>query len=139
MHVSRQILALSILALFVGVATFGLYASMMADQDGNMSDCPLMNGMSSMCRMNIMEHISQWQQMFATAIPSGLSLAILLAMGFLSFLFLARDNLHNREQLNQKIAFTQINQNSFQILSYLSFAFSRGILHAKIYDHPFIP
>lgn len=127
---SRQILNLSILALFVAMAIFGLHASMMAGGNGSMSNCPLTNGISSICPMNVFEHIGTWQSLFTAIAPTAILLFLAFALLLGGFRFEnsgAVNSRKNRFLIYQRQNFT------FRLFDYLSIIFRKGILHPKVF------
>ncbi len=128
---SKRILTLSILVLFVTMVIFGLHASMMADKDGNMSKCPLTNGTSSICPMNVFEHIGTWQSLFATIIP-----IIILFFFVLTFLFVGSlfKNLSNTNSMRHRFLIYQRRSFIFQLFDYFRLVFRKGILNPKVFD-----
>jgi hypothetical protein len=87
MHLPRLIIALSTITILMVVAIFGLQATMITDDGGNMSACPLMQCMESICRMNIMEHIGKWQSLFAASVPIIIALLSALTIVVLNLYF----------------------------------------------------
>ena len=132
MHLSKQILALSALALFALIVVFGLHATMVIDKDGNMSNCPFMNGVSSICRMNIMEHIEGWQSTFTTTVPAVIVLLVALVL-----LLGSHFNFEDNDALAIQRSYKHRNSLS-KVFNYLRIAFSRGILHSKVFDPSFL-
>ena len=129
MQSAKSVFALSMLLLFVAVSILGLGMSMMTDGQGHMANCPLMVGTASLCSMNIFEHLSRWQSIFTTLVPT--SLTLLLALSALSLIIL-RTGASSRFLFNNKrFILHQIIAGSFNPLR---LALSRGILHPKIYD-----
>lgn len=120
------------LLIFVSITTFGLNASMKMHEDGSMSNCPLMIGQSSICKMPVSEHISWWQQLF-TAIPQLSSFLFLTFVLFTGLTFLIfQFTLAPPNALNFKV-YRRSNPH-IKLFNYLSLAFSKGLLHPKIYS-----
>lgn len=102
-------------------------------RDGEMRGCPLMVGMATLCTMNTFEHLAVWQRMF-TAIPSTLgplllflSMWVFLAVRFWRVLHPPNDPLRVSHRLRERLRLLFVPPDS------LKEAFSRGILHPKIY------
>ncbi|MDP3725594.1 MAG: hypothetical protein Q8R36_00175 [bacterium] len=129
---------LLIIALFVFVVLsnfvlVGHVAGMQTSDNGGMEGC-IFTGETILCKMGIIEHISLWKGMF-TAIPQNVSTILALTFLLAAVFVVINYSLHN----------TRIKQNLVQRL-YLfhnpdikSFnstrqAFSRGIIHPKIYE-----
>lgn len=132
MRLSIQILAVLTIALFVTIAVFGLHNAMAIDSRGNMSPCPLMANVASLCKMNIMAHLSGWQSLLAAATPAT-TLLLLSAIAFLLFSFSLK-NL--QEDPSAKTEFSSIKHRNLDALVFnpLRLAFRRGILNPKIYE-----
>ncbi len=125
---STKIFSLLLAAfLFVNLAGLNLTANSMAD---GMNDCPVMQGMNSLCAMGLVEHISAWFNMMAGVLPGLLMvLAVSAAVNFVSvFSFSAQ----------LKFLYSPARQrwrNSLlQLFIPLKFALSRGLIQPKIYS-----
>ncbi len=129
---ARSTFAAAILLLFVGVSVLGVGMSMMTDAQGHMSNCPFMNGLGSICQMNIFDHLSHWQSLFIALSPTNSSVSpiLLLTVIFIAFAFWPQSNRENKSQF--AILFHQQTTPSF--FDPLRAAFARGVLHSKIYD-----
>ncbi len=133
MPTSRVILALTTLILLIAMVIFGLNASMNMDSHGNMVSCPLMNGNASICRMNIVEHLSAWQSLSAAVMPNVISLLLVFTFLLMSISSKIGENDHYAAKnfLRNK------NQNFIALLfNPILLALGRGILHTKVYDYP---
>ncbi len=133
MSTARPILTSMTLVLFVAMAIFGLGISMNnMDISGNMSNCPLMNGMLSICRMNAFEHIGAWQSVFTATIPMLITLLLLaLTLLFVSSLLV---NLSRANLLKGKFLSHRRQNPSLQLFDHLRLAFRAGILHPKVFN-----
>ncbi len=112
------------------MAIFGLHASMMAGGNGSMSNCPLTNGISSICPMNVFEHIGTWQSLFTAIAPTAILLFLAFALLLGGFRFEnsgAVNSRKNRFLIYQRQNFT------FRLFDYLSIIFRKGILHPKVF------
>lgn len=124
----RFVLALSIFGIFIGAAIFGLHISMTMDSQGNMGKCPFMQDTTSICRMSILEHIRGWQSAFtATVAPAIIALFVAFVL-FLGFYF----NLEDNDDLTVQPYCKRRNALP-AVFNYLQIAFSKGILHSKIF------
>ncbi|MBI2327696.1 hypothetical protein HYU92_05260 [Candidatus Curtissbacteria bacterium] len=127
-----KILAVSILLAFSLTGTLAMTVMDM-DHEGSMSNCILMvQEKEQSCQMTITQHIASWQQMFAAVSSANiLSLVLVLIPLGLGLSFLKRVMLDPPElQLYKRY----VKENSsLKLFDYLLLAFSRGILHSKIY------
>lgn len=131
MDLSKPILAIFTLLVFATAVLISIHTATMTDSHGNMSSCPLMDGSTSLCRMTIMEHLNTWQSLFAAAIPNIITLLLvstILLIGVFS-------NIDERNR-HATINFLYNKHRGFIvfIFNHLRLAFSRGILHSKVYD-----
>lgn len=114
------------------ISIFGPAVIMGLTQGGEMTGCPLVGGIASMCQMSVIEHISYWQQLF-TATSSN----TITTLAFLLFLFLLGTNLalSQNKRISWKLFYKFYNRNNPQALlfNYLILVFSTGILHPKVY------
>ena len=107
--------------------------SMDKNQQGNMEGC-VFTGNTALCNMSVTEDIAQWQNLF-TAIPQkSFDLLIALSLAIIAFLVgnkLARspDGYQSSRQRCYAKQFSTLG-----IATPLRLAFSRGILHPKIYN-----
>lgn len=100
---------------------------------GHMADCPLMGNMSSMCEMNILNHMALVKLLFAT-LPH-LAVVSVLFVAFL-FTWTFREYFFNTLQF-QKQKFRQKLRENFllKLYNYLLELFAQGILHPKVYQY----
>lgn len=125
----RFFVLLSVLTLlFIGV--FGMNLSMSMQDDSKMSGCPLMVNSSSFCQMSVTEHISKWQQMFL-AIPFSGALFILLGLVFAVW-YLSQINYFSLSP-PIRLRLYKREHPDIKLFDNLLLAFSKGILHPKIY------
>ena len=117
-HFSILAVTVVLVVLIFGVSHIGMAPS----PDGRMSACPLM-GIVAVCRMNLFEHITAWQSMFA-ALPAK-EIVFLLALTFLLFLvpFIFLPVAVPGDARQHPFVF----ETPFQKM------FSNGILHPKIF------
>lgn len=111
---------------------FGLFQMNidMNTMDGKMN-CPFSNHSMSICQMNPLEHIQEWQSMF-TILPVQNLLSFLLALFALFIInkftdwnkFLKSKSSHLYQ--NNKALYTQV-------FNPLKYAYSRGILNPKLF------
>lgn len=131
MRLSKSFILILALTLTLTVA-FGLSASMATDDHGDMNGCPFINA-ASICKMSPFEHIAKWQSLLIAVAPNAISLLALLALSFLSRISPApaseKAHFYESERVDYKLR---------DIISHfsnrLNLAFSRGILHSRIYS-----
>lgn len=122
------------LASFLSFGTLGLGHGGMGMESTASSNCPFMPGMTSVCKMNPLEHIAAWQSAF-TAIPLGktlvLSLLLLLAL-LLIRTFLGKLS-WDLKILSYFVQLLSRGRNPFVPRYVLQEAFSNGIIHSKVF------
>lgn len=132
--ISKLSISLGI-AAFLIIGFWGLL-SMHANEQGEMMHCPLMASSETMCPMNIAEHIMSWQQTF-TLTKEGksllFSLAILLALLAASTLSFFRHCRADKPVLLKYRLYLIRHRPDIKLFNYFLVAFSRGILHSRIY------
>jgi hypothetical protein len=128
MNVEVKKLAWLVLPLFILTTMFGAAVSSgVMTQDGKMQDCPYM-GISTLCKMDVSEHLATWQQLFSPAIqqsPTLLLLALLsfVALQYFSFYAFVPERRTTRHIFNR--------WREAALFGPLRLAFSRGIIHSK--------
>ncbi len=134
LKISKIIIGLASISLlwmmFFGLSKFG----MGMDMNGTMVNCPFGGHSMSICKMNPMEHIQEWQSMFTT-LPTKDALSFLYA--FLALLVLLaigtwkKFSIH--DQLWPEVYINPFYLRRYQIFDPLQEAFSSGILNPKIF------
>ena len=121
----------AIIAFFV-VSVLGLSYGMPMDSNGQMSNCPFM-GITALCKMNPLEHMNAWQNLFA-AIPSKAAnpLAALLLLALFAVVFL-RDFWNVKKHQPVAIFRQRFREKTFVAHTSLQEAFSSGILNPKLF------
>ena len=123
MSQTTRLLSLIITIAFIAVAGFGLMAMPSHHHEVG---CPFMPGEQVVCPMNAFDHISAWQNMFTTTLPT--LVVLLLAIAFVVLIpwensgpprVLVRSHLYRRDG-------PTLPPSLYQEL------FSSGILHPKI-------
>lgn len=123
------------LSAFILVAFFGMSLVIMGmnmDKNGQMDGCPFL-GVTVLCKMNPLEHIEAWQNMFTTLPPKNISiLTTFLMLAMFSIFFLRNPWSKNNLQA------ISIHRKRFRYSTYiarnkLQEAFSSGILNPKIF------
>jgi len=129
-------LAMAGLAAFITVSLFGLghTAAMKANEDGNMEDC-IFTGKTMLCKMSIVEHISLWQGMF-TATPQKVSALLALIVLLIAAVFVGIHYSSRLADIKQKTSrcLYLLNHPDINLFDPIRRAFSRGIIHPKIYE-----
>lgn len=125
---------LLVLLVLLLTSIFGLGIIMGSTQDGEMAGCPLTSGPASMCQMNVIEHISYWQQLF-TAKVSDINSLILWLLTILFVLTFPSLYIRNKDRTPLDLSFYLYNKSKPQthLFNYLNLLFSKGILQPKIY------
>lgn len=123
-----------VLIVSISVAVFGISPTIMGmemNSKEEMSPCPF-SGVTAICRMSPLEHITAWQKIF-TALPlKNISiLAILLLLAVFSIFFLwdlwSKNNLQAIPFHRQRFRYGYVVRRKLQE------AFSNGILDPKIF------
>lgn len=115
---------------FMGLNSMGTMGSM-----GQAARCPFSDHSMSICKMNPLEHIQEWQSMF-TMVPSKDALSSLLSvllalLVLLGLKFLRKFSIHDKPRLETYT--TPFYLRSNLIFNPLQEAFSNGILNPKIF------
>lgn len=126
---SRRIILSLIVIVFLMVSVGGVLSMGMTMHDGKMENCPFM-GVTSICKMDVFEHLATWQNMFSS-IPQQLTTFALLLL--LSLFLLARfldDFLRHKRSLTRPVFYRF---REVEIFDPLRLAFARGLIHPKIF------
>ena len=120
---------LIILAFFL-VLNIGLgFSAHMVMDDHGTGPCPYM-GIASLCTMNPLQHLSEWQSMFSTPLKESTTLLFLLSLSVvLVWLF-------NQYLLKPPRTFSQVffsHKHKEKVFNQLELAFARGLIHSKAY------
>ena len=125
---------LIIMLISLGVfALFGMYMPM--QEEGGTTPCPWMAGDTTLCVMDIAAHLETWQGILSVPFAMGMSLMMLMMVGVL----LLRLNARMLPVLirSKKIGLPQQSvlwhAAEISITHTILQAFSRGILHPKIF------
>jgi hypothetical protein len=133
MPLSKLAIVVLTLALFITAALSGSHLIMMTDGQGNMVPCPFMNVSGYLCNMNVIQHMSAWQSLFAATMPAAdLIFLVFLALTLLSETASSKNSRLNYLEETSFLAFKNRDSDSFSS-DRLRLAFSRGILHSKRY------
>lgn len=130
-----KIIIVTVAILAIYVSFFGLYqlgAGM--DMNGEMVNCPFSNHSMSICKMNPLEHLQEWQSMFTTLPAKDVLplLSVLLALlALLGLKFFGKYSPYNFPQ--QETFRSLFYLKNFYIPHPLKVAFARGILNPKTF------
>ena len=117
---------------FIGIALFGVSASMPMDKNGNMSGCPFMVSATSMCPMNALEHVTYWQLLFVSVVPANAAPAFLAILAIIAYGIFRKRLASEISQAFQSIRLHHKNA-PLKFFNPLLLLLSDGILHPKIY------
>lgn len=130
---ANSLIKFSVILLTMWVLVFGLYQfGVNMNMGGGMVNCPFSGHAMSICKMNPMEHLQEWQNMFLAdpALGSILFLVLILA----SFLIISRFAKYlNQINLTNSYKKLLLYFQSEPIINILQEAFSNGILNPKTY------
>lgn len=129
-NLAKKLLFLGLAVFFfVGFLSIGHFGMNM-DQDGQMSNCPIM-GAETICQMNPLEHLAAWQSIF-TVLPSKdtFNIITLLFLSLIIFLSLRSSRCDdNSPPVQSYNLFSRIE--ALIIRNPLQEAISSGIIHPK--------
>lgn len=127
----KQVFAISLVLLFGSVSLFGIISMLGHNgEHGGMVTCPLMGDIASMCPMGGVGHIMAWQSVF-TAMTPQMVLMLLVLVAFVvvyGVMFALHDSAPPMSTL-----FSGDIRSAIPAPSHLLLAFSRGILHPRLY------
>lgn len=116
------------------IISFWSLSPMSVDMNGKMINCPFMEDSSSFCQMNIIEHITQWQQSFVFTRERSLFLSLFaLATLFPMVVFLGVKKNAEKVKHQQFRQYLYWHKPEVKLFDSLLLAFSQGILHPQIY------
>ena len=132
---TKKLLLSVLLVALLTVGVWGAVSSGMMMQDGTMQNCPFM-GVTALCDMGALEHLTAWQSMFA-ALPTNAASALLLLI-LLALVLLVRvvGRLPFKVEINWQAIRQKLYAKHLLASSYahpLQEAFSQGILNPKVY------
>lgn len=121
------------LVAFLIMSFWSLY-SMPTGVNGEMLNCPLMNGSASLCQMNVFEHISQWQKLFTVIQGENLFLLFLASLVFIHVAsFVITKRARDKQKLQRLRNYFYWYKPEIKLFDKLLAAFSQGIINPKIY------
>ena len=127
----KNIIILGIVAFLV-ISFWGSYF-MPINEQGKMVSCPLMNGLSNFCQMNISEHISQWKQLFAVIQGKNLLLLLSILLVFPIALFAANTKAYNGLKFQRFRNYFYWIKPETKLFNRLAVALSEGDIHPQVY------
>ena len=125
---SRYILVCALVIVVLMMTAGGVLSSGMMMQDGTMVNCPYM-GIASLCKMDVFQHLSAWQQMFVSTVPPFAVFVVLVLIALLLSHFF-EDFLAYKPPSAKPLLY---HRHSCEIFDPLKLAFSRGLIHPKIF------
>lgn len=122
----------SVILFTVWILVFGLYQfGLNMSSDGEMVTCPFSGHSMSICKMNPMEHLQEWQNMFVADPSMGTFL-----LSFLCLLLLAFFDYTKYQKRQDLIVFYKKSYFNFKtkpVFNILQESFSNGILNPKTF------
>lgn len=85
---SRAFIALFLVVGFSLASMVGAHLMATASEDGTMRNCPIMSGLSQMCDINAVSHVSSWRQFFFATFERSALFSMLAAFALISALFI---------------------------------------------------
>lgn len=131
-YATRRLFPSAILVLTLAVFLGAGYAGMSQNATGQMSACPSMS-VVKLCEMSWLAHMDKWQGLFS-ALPEREDVAFLalILLGFsLTLLSLRSRDVGGAYAITSHMLRSRVAH--VPVRSYLQEAFSRGILHPKIF------
>ena len=128
---NRYVIAFALAVVVLTITFGGVLSSQTMMQDGKMTNCPFM-GISLLCKMDVSEHLSQWQRMFIATPQQFFGIALLLLSLFVLFLltrFLSVFSLRNPRLSEESFYLQRV----IEVFDPLKLAFARGLIHSKTF------
>ena len=125
---NRKIFLLAFLILFLLMTGGGTLLSGMTMHEGHMQNCPFM-GITAICNMNALEHLSGWQRLFTMTPHSFTTLILLLLLSFVVGRFVPI--LLRRKRVPQQPIFYV--RYFDEVFDPMKLAFARGLIHPKVF------
>ena len=132
---TKRLLFSALIVVVLSMSMWGAVSTGMMMQDGTMQNCPFM-GVTALCNMNLLEHLTAWQSMF-NAIPASIA-SVFLLLSLLALVFLAYGRVRELfyESIDSLAVLVQLYARrslAFAYANSLQQAFSDGILNPKVY------
>lgn len=116
------------------VMSFWTLYSMPTDEGGSMVNCPFMNDYPGFCQMTLNEHISFWQQMFAIIrLKELIFLPFSLLIITFFVLYTITEKIYYKLKSQSFYNYLYQHKPEIKIFNHILLAFSRGIIHPKVY------
>lgn len=122
----------SIVLFTIWILVFGLYQfGLNMNAGGRLVTCPFSGHSMSICKMNPMEHLQEWQNMFVADPNLGI---LLLSLVFsLLLIFFLYTKYHKRPDSSVFYKKSHFNFHTKPIFNILQESFSNGILNPKTF------
>jgi len=130
-QIGMKFFVLSAAALFLAGSLGFSHFGMEMEVGREMLNCPFMLGQAAICTMNPLEHIAVWQNMFTALARESILVFLVFASLFPFFVRRLLDTSHNFSAPALYMVRRRVEIPI--VLSPLEKAFSRGILHPKIF------
>ena len=131
MEIRKTLITLSLMIFLLVGATGMAYSGTMMDHGmETMLGCPLMSHSAAICNMNPLEHLTQWQHLFA-AIPAQ-SVALLLLMLLALFFSLRLDQYRWLLHPSPQLVYVSYDPEAITHDPLRRFIFS-GLMHPKVF------
>lgn len=124
----KNVLVLLTVTVFVFVVLFGLDLSMSGNRK-EMSGCPLIQNVASVCPMSASEHIAHWQQLFTTTVDQNILALLILVISFVGILIAIL--LRQSSGLSQYFQYTK--RRFTNLFNYILDSLARGTLQPKLF------
>jgi hypothetical protein len=116
-----------LVTLVLMMSVGGIFSAQMMMEDG-MHDCPFM-GIAALCEMSPLQHLSEWQSMFATTFQQFSTFALLLLLALaLTWRFADQFFLPKPTKI-----FVPRYRYRERVFDPLKLAFARGLIHPKVF------
>ena len=126
----RHYLWLLVFTLVLALTAGAALSSEVMMGNGAMQNCPYM-GETGLCNMNVLEHLSQWQQMFVSVTPRiSTSTLILLILALLLNLSTIADPWPREGSIVRCFCYCR---KTARLFDYLRSALACGLIHPKIF------
>lgn len=127
----KQAVSLVLVFLLLFASLLWVSHVMSMQQDGTMEGCFLAGGRVMLCALSAAAQVGIWQVIFTAVLPAGIIIIVLNRVQF-------RGSVLRQYVLagNFAVAFQRFRDQFWHwlLLDPLRYAFSRGIIHAKIYE-----
>lgn len=123
-----KVVAILVLGIFLFVVGLSVSMGMARNMDGMMTPCPFMQDNGAICPMSLAVHIAEWQQL-STAQPTKISVTTLVFVLFVFTIYAVF------REIRPLLLFERLRKKNLQVKIFdpLSLAFSRGILHSRLF------